>query len=118
MNHNLCNEEKNFKLGENILILSFEYYLFIVKYKFQNNFSYNQGFIQKKVPFTKISDLKTNPSTKIGDLKTNPSQKSDTLKRTLKLKIMMLYFILVLLQMSLLVNDLKIFTKLHFFTIA
>ena len=60
------------------------------------------GFIHQKIgsenrPLTKIDDLKTDPSqiselyngpfTKIGDLETDPSQKSETLKRTLKLKI-------------------------------
>ena len=44
---------------------------------------------------------KTYPFTKIGDLKTDPSQKSETLKRTLKLKIIMENFTLVLPQMSL-----------------
>ena len=61
-----------------------------------------QGFIREEIrskdgPFTKIGNLKTDPLQ-------NLSQKSETLKRTLKLKIVMQYFLLVLPQMNLLGN--------------
>ena len=53
--------------------------------KKQNIFllEYLQGFIQKKI------GSKNGTFTKISELKTDPSQKLETLKRTLKLKIIM-----------------------------
>ena len=58
-----------------------------------------QGFIQEKTGF------RNGPYIKICDLKMDPSQKSESLKRTVKLKIVMQYLILVELQINLLRND-------------